>query len=99
MTTAVAETNGHQVTGTPPITMLPTSKARGRQDATRGSRKAVSLYEDTQALIWEASELLGMDNDPTVKAALKLLLKEAARRGLRRPTQDEMIDKIVDGES
>jgi hypothetical protein len=78
--------------------MLRGGQSRARQNAgTTQRRKAVSLYEDTQALIWEASELLGMDNDPTVKAALMLLLKEAAKRGIRRKSNDEMIEEIVSG--
>lgn len=99
MSTAAAEPD-RQNAGTTPVTMLRSGQSRAKQETgTKQRRKAVSLYEDTQALIWEASDLLGMDNDPVVKAALMLLLKEAAKRGIRRKSNDEMIDEIVGGAS
>ena len=93
VSTDVEQTNGHL-----PVTTPRTRQSRGRQQPERGTRRAISLYEDTQGLIWEASDRLNMTNDATVKAALKLLLKEAERRNLRRKTDEEMIDEIV-GES
>lgn len=97
--------------GVVPVEVPATSKAPARQrargkaparqrtsgDEPKKHRKQVSLHEDVQELIWEASELLGMENSPTVKAALKLLIQHAERRGIRRKTDDEVIDDLLGG--
>ena len=99
MSTPAAQPD-RQDTGTPPVTMLRGGQARSRQaTGTKPQRKAVSLKEDTQQLIWDAADQLGMENDPVVKAALRLLIKTAKERGIRRKTQEEMIDEIVGGDS
>lgn len=73
------------------------ARQRASGDEPRKNRKQVSLHDDVQELIWEASELLGMENSPTVRAALKLLIQQAERRGIRRKTDDEVIADLLGG--